>query len=69
MKVLISKKKAFFGIHSDIKFALSFFVSGTNESRILAGLTQENGFGSAIIAQFGVSGERRSNCVHLQKRV
>jgi hypothetical protein len=46
MKVLISKKESLC-INSDIEFALSFFVSGTNESRILAGLTQENGFGSA----------------------
>jgi hypothetical protein len=66
MKVLISKKESLC-INSDIEFALSFFVSGTNESRILAGLTQENGFGSAIIARFGVTGERCSNCVHLQK--
>jgi hypothetical protein len=46
MKVLISKKKAFV-LTLTSKFVPAFFVSGTNESRRLAGLTQENGFGSA----------------------
>jgi hypothetical protein len=29
----------------------------------------KNGFGSPIVAEFAVAGERCSNIVHLQKRV